>query len=52
MKGFDYIYENTLMRVLIAANRLGIKKDDVVCITKEGGNVCLVYWKDFNNDDE
>ena len=44
MKGFSYIFGETLMRVLAQANDLGITKEQFVCLTDEDGYFCLVYY--------
>ena len=46
MEGFNYIYGATLMQALMAANDLGIKKEQFVTLYDEGGLTCLVYYGD------
>ena len=49
MKGFNYIWGETLMRVLAQANELHVKKEEFVCLTEENGYVCLVYYDSTGN---
>lgn len=44
MKGFNYIFGNTLLQVLMKANEAKIKKEEFVCITQENDCFCLVYY--------
>lgn len=46
MKGFNYVYGETLLKALMSANDSGITKDKFVCITEENGYFCVVYYDD------
>lgn len=51
MNGFKYIYGATLAQVLMAANEIGVNKDDFVSIEEENGSVVLIYFDNKNGDD-
>ena len=44
MKGFNYIFGDTLLQALMRANEAGIKKEDFVGLTQENGYFCVVYY--------